>query len=386
MPKLTVGVIFGSRSVEHEVSIISAHQVMHALRQADQEVVPIYITREGQWFTGRKLLDLKAFKDFTPAGLERVTLLPEPGRGLLRHPDEGGLFKKKVVAPLDVVFPVLHGTLGEDGTLQGLLELADLPYVGSGVVGSAVGMDKIIMKSIFRENGLPVVNYRGFARSEWERQPDEVVRRIEESLKYPLFVKPANLGSSVGISKARTPEELRFALEVASHYDRRLIVEEAVENAIEINCSVLGSDDPIPSVCEQPVTWEEFLDYDDKYLRGNAKQGMKGAARRIPAPISEELTQTIQNLAVSAFRALDCRGLARIDFLVSSDEQQPYVNEINTIPGSLAFYLWEATGVRFDQLVNQLVELALDSHREKGKTTYTYESRILQQWTGSTKA
>jgi D-alanine-D-alanine ligase len=378
--RLTVGVIFGSRSVEHEVSIITAQQVMQALRQANHEVVPLYITKSGLWFTGPKLLDLKAFQDFHPAGLERVTLLPEPGGGLLRHPQAGGLFRKKELLPLDVVFPVVHGTFGEDGTLQGLLELADLPYVGAGVVGSAVGMDKLLMKSIFRDHGLPVVDFLGFARSEWERQPDQLIQRIEESFAYPLFVKPCNLGSSVGISKVRSTEELRAALEVASHYDRRLMVEAAVEKALEINCAVLGSDDPIPSVCEQPIGWEEFLNYDDKYVRGNAKQGMKGAGRRIPAPIPEELTQTLQGLAVAAFRALDCRGVARVDFLVDPREQRPYVNEINTIPGSLAFYLWEATGIRFDQLVNQLIELALESHREKKKTTFSYESPLLQQW------
>lgn len=378
--RLTVGVIFGSRSVEHEVSIISAQQVMRALQQAHHEVVPLYITKAGLWFTGPKLLDMKAFQDFHPAGLERVTLLPEPGCGLLRHPQAGGLFRRKEFLHLDVVFPVVHGTFGEDGTLQGLLELADLPYVGAGVVGSAVGMDKLLMKSILRDHGLPVVNFLGFPRSEWERQPDRVIQRIEESFSYPLFVKPCNLGSSIGISKVRSTEELREALEVASHYDRRLMVEAAVEKALEINCSVLGSDDPIPSACEQPIGWEEFLNYEDKYVRGNAKQGMKGADRRIPAPISEELTQTLQNLAVAAFRALDCRGVARVDFLVDPQEQRPYVNEINTIPGSLAFYLWEASGIRFDQLVNQLLELALESHREKKKTTFSYESPLLRQW------
>lgn len=385
MSRLTVGVIFGSRSVEHEVSIITAQQVMQALRQADHDVVPIYITKSGQWFTGRQLADLKAFQDFDPSGLERVTLLPEPGHGLLRHPHKWSLFRRKELVRLDVVFPVLHGTMGEDGTLQGLLELADLPYVGAGVVGSAVGMDKILMKSIFRDNGLPVVNFRGFARSEWERQPDRLLQEIEATFSYPLFVKPCNLGSSIGISKVHSSEELRSALEVASHYDRRLLVEAAVEKALEINCSVLGNDDPIPSVCEQPIGWEEFLNYDDKYIRGNVKQGMKGAARRIPAPISEELTQTLQGLAVAAFQALDCRGVARVDFLVDPEEQRPYVNEINTIPGSLAFYLWEAAGIRFDQLVNQLIELALESHREKKKTTFSYDSRILQQGTGESR-
>jgi D-alanine-D-alanine ligase len=277
------------------------------------------------------------------------------------------------------VFPCVHGTFGEDGTLQGLFELADLPYVGAGVVGSATGMDKIIMKAAFQAAGLPVVGYLWFRRSRWERSPDEVLDEVESRLRYPLFVKPANLGSSIGISKARRRDDLKGALEVAASYDRRLLVEEAVDNAVEINCSVLGNDDPIPSVCEQPVAWQEFLSYEDKYLRGEKGQGMKGASRRIPAPISPELTRRIQGLAVAAFQVVDCAGIARVDCLLNEATEEVFVNEINTIPGSLSFYLWEPSGVSFVELTDRLIQLALERHAEKAKTHYSYDSTILRK-------
>jgi D-alanine-D-alanine ligase len=280
----------------------------------------------------------------------------------------------------------VHGTYGEDGTLQGLLELAGLPYVGAGVVGSAVGMDKIVMKAAFRAAGLPIVRYTWFTRARFEREPDEVLDEVERDLRYPLFVKPANLGSSVGITRATDRAELRQALEVAASYDRRLLVEEGVERAIEVNCSVLGNEDPMPSVLEQPVTWQEFLKYEDKYLRGSKGQGMESAARRIPAPIPPDLTRRIQGLAVEAFRAVDCAGIARIDFLVDESAGAVYVNEINTIPGSLSFYLWEPSGVSFPELVDRLIQLALERHAERAKTTYTYDSSLLRQIVAGAKA
>lgn len=372
MARLRVGVIFGSRSVEHAVSIITAHQVMGALDRARYEVVPIYIGHDGGWFTGEALLRLGSFRRLETAGLERIAILPDPGvRGLVSKPGRPRWFGRPILPPLDVAFPVVHGTHGEDGTLQGLLELADLPYVGAGVVGSAVGMDKIIMKSVFRDSGLPVVEYRGFTRREWQESPDEIIARVEADLEYPVFVKPANLGSSVGISRARDKEGLRFALEVAAHYDRRLIVERAVDRAREINCAVLGNAEPMPSVCEEPVPWEEFLSYEDKYLRKGGAEGMKGMARRIPAPIPADLTAEIQGMAVRAFRAIDCRGIARVDFLVDPGRGRAFVNEINTMPGSVAFYLWEPLGIRLPELCDRLIALALEVHEEKRKTLFT---------------
>ncbi len=384
MKRLKIGVIFGSRSVEHEVSIITAHQVMQAIDTNKYEIVPIYITKEGHWVTGEKLLKLESFKDIVllVSGLQRAYIAPDSSVDSL----VGGSrkwFRDKVLKKIDVVFPLVHGTYGEDGTLQGLLELANIPYIGAGVLGSALGMDKIAMKAVFKENQLPVLNYIWFLRNEWEDKQHEIICRIEAALKYPLFVKPANLGSSIGISKAKNRENLICAVNVASHYDRRLIVEESLEGGIEINCSVLGNDEPIASVCEQPVSWEEFLNYDEKYLSGGKTTGLKGAERRIPAPISQGLTQKIQKLAIDAFKAIDCRGISRVDFIVNSKKVEIFLSEINTMPGSIAFYLWKASGVAFSELIDKLVNLALSIQKEKNRNTYDYNTKIITNLTGN---
>ena len=291
--KLRVAVVFGSRSVEHEVSIISAIQAMDAMDPRRFEPLPIYITKEGRWITGPELRRIDSYKD--QSGLvnrcRSVYLRPEPFGNRLFMEELGPFGTRRTrVTVVDVVFPLVHGTYGEDGTLQGLFELAALPYVGAGVVGSAVGMDKIVMKAAFQAQGLPVVNYLWFTRKRWQSATDEVADEVERTLTYPLFVKPANLGSSVGITKANDRAGLFDAVEVAAHYDRRLLVEEAFEGGIEVNCSVLGNDDPQPSVCEQPIAWTEILSYEDKYLRGgkakggSAGAGMASLTRRIPAP------------------------------------------------------------------------------------------------------
>jgi D-alanine-D-alanine ligase len=349
-----------------------------------------------------------AYKDL-PGLLSRcrpVYLRPEPNGNRLFMEEPGPLGTKRTrVTELDVVFPVVHGTYGEDGTLQGLLELAGVPYVGAGVVGSAVGMDKIMMKAAFQANDLPVVNYVSFTRKRWQSAASDVAAEVERTLRYPLFVKPANLGSSIGISRARDRAGLFDAIEIAANYDRRLLVEESFEGGIEVNCSVLGNDEPIASVCEQPITWTEVLTYEDKYLRGagskgNGKgkasgssggtgsvssssegsaEGMASLTRRIPAPISDDLTKRIQQLAVQAFQAVDCAGLARVDFLVDPVSGRVCVNEINTMPGSLSFYLWEPSGIPFSSLVERLIDLALERHRERQQTTYSYDSALLQK-------
>ncbi len=380
MGKLRIGVILGSRSVEHEVSIVTAQQVMQAMNKDKYEVIPIYITKEGHWFTGKKLLKLESFKDLQSliSGLEKAYISPDPSVKSLVMVSKKW-FRKASIEEIDVAFPLVHGTYGEDGTLQGLLELANIPYVGAGVLGSAIGMDKIVMKALFKENQLPTVKYVWFLRNKWKNKQEEIITEIEANLKYPFFIKPANLGSSIGISKAKNREDLVQALDVASHYDRRLIVEESLEGCIEINCSVLGNEEPISSVCEQPVLWEEFLNYDEKYLRGGKTSGLKGLQRRIPAPISQELTEKIQQLAIKAFKSIDCRGIARVDFLVNTEKEEVFINEINTIPGSISFYLWEATGIKFSELVDRLIDLAMDTFKEKSKTTYSYDSALLKQ-------
>jgi D-alanine-D-alanine ligase len=417
MAKTRLAVIFGSRSVEHEVSVITAQQVMAAADADRYEIVPIYVTKQGEWLTGASLVDPSGayFRDpekFREPGrldgVERVALAPIPGRRALTRLDGGGLslFRRGAAPEIDVAFPAVHGTHGEDGTLQGLLELADVPYVGAGVAAAAVGMDKILTKAAFQAAGLPVVESRWYTRGQYQQEPERVLAEIEEALGYPVVVKPAVLGSSIGVTRVGSRDDLRFALEVACSYGRRLLVERAVEPLIEVNCAVLGNDEPIPSVCEQPVPAAEVLSFADKYLRSGkgptppassptveggdtaAAQGATGAGgmaqaqRIIPAPISDELTTWIQGLAVSAFRAVDCAGIARVDFLVTPDEQQVYVNEINTMPGSLSFYLWEPSGVPFPALVDRLVELALERHADKGRTTYSYDTDLLQRMGG----
>jgi D-alanine-D-alanine ligase len=386
--KLRVGVVFGSRSVEHEVSIITALQAMDAMDPRRYEVIPIFITKEGQWLTGPDLRRVEAYQD-VPALVARcqpVLLRPEPAGGRLFVQERGPLGLQKMRAlPLDCLFPCVHGTLGEDGTLQGLFELADIAYVGSGVVGAAVGMDKIVMKAAFKAQGLPVVRYLPLVRWRLEREPEALLDEVEQSLRYPLYVKPANLGSSVGISTAQDRASLRQALEVAANYDRRLLVEEGVAGAREINCSVLGDDvEAQPSVCEEPLRWTDVLSYEDKYIQGGkggaASSGMASQKRRIPAEISPEQTAEIQRLAVEAFRAVDAAGVARIDFLLDQADGRIYVNEINTLPGSLSFYLWEPSGVAFPALIDRLIELARSRHRERRRTTFTYDSKLIQQF------
>jgi D-alanine-D-alanine ligase len=395
--KQRIGVVFGSRSVEHDVSVVTGLQVMDALDPRRYDVVPIYIARDGLWYSGPELRSVQAYRD-TPALLARcqhVFLKPEPDGGRLYVEEHGRLGLRKIRAlQLDCILPTIHGTFGEDGTIQGLFELADLPYVGAGVVGSAVGMDKIIMKAAFRSEGLPVVKYLWLTRARWEREREAVLDEVEGSLRYPLYVKPANLGSSVGINTAHDRASLASGLDVAAAYDRRLLVEEGVENAREINCSVLGDDQEArPSVCEEPVRWTEVLTFEDKYIQGEKSAkgstsggGMAGAKRRIPAELSPERTAEAQRLVLAAFRAVDAAGLARIDLLLDESAGTFYVNEINTLPGSLSFYLWEPTGLSFPALLDRLIELARARHRDRRRTTFSYDSKLIEQFgRGGTK-
>ena len=384
MSKYNVALIFGGCTPEHEVSIVTAHQVCIAL-QENYHVIPIYITKNGEWLTGDALRDLSSFTDGNlphPADFDKVSVEfhPNPQFVVTSKHWLGQNLRKRTVLPVDVVFPSIHGMHGEDGTLQGLLELMNLPYVGARVVGSAVGMDKIMMKAILSENGLPILPYLYWTHHEWETRRAELLKKVETRLPYPLFVKPAMSGSSIGVSRVKNQDELCAAAEVAGHYSRRTLVETAVENPLEINCAVMGTDDPTASVCEQPVTREtEFLSFDDKYIHQNGESsGMAGADRKIPAPISEKLTLHIQNLAIQTFQVLDCAGVARIDFLVDANENV-YVNEINTIPGSYSYYLWTHQGIAFPQLVSELIDLAGSAHAEKNTLTYTYTTNLLSQ-------
>ena len=383
MSKHNVALIFGGCTPEHEVSIVTAHQVYLAL-QENHHVIPIYVTKNGEWLTGDALRDLSVFTDGTlphPPDFDKITIEfhPEPQFVITGKHWIGKNVQKRTPLPVDVVFPAIHGMHGEDGTLQGLLELMNLPYVGAGVVGSAAGMDKIIMKAILGENALPVLPYLYWTRHDWETQRNAVLKEVDATLDYPLFVKPAMSGSSIGVSHVKNQAELCTAAEVAGQYSRRILVEKAVERPLEINCAVMGLDELIPSVCEQPVTHTQFLSFDDKYIHQESENsGMAGAERKIPAPISEELTLHIHSLATRTFRVLDCAGVARVDFLVDT-EHNVYVNEINTIPGSYSYYLWTHQDIGFPKLVSELIDLAFKAHTQKNSLTYTYTTNLLSQ-------
>lgn len=395
MSKLQLGVFFGSRSCEREVSIISALQMMNHVDTEKYDVVPVYIDQDGAWYTGSALRELRTFAPFhaDAKGVENVNLDLTSGSGaLLAYRPGKGLFtpaKLEVVARLDVCFLVLHGLHGEDGALQGLLEMANLPYTSTGVVGSAVGMDKIIMKQFFRGAGLPVLPGCWFQRSAFEKNGQSVADQVEKELGYPVFVKPANLGSSIGVSRADNREELMDSLSLAFEYDRRVLVEKGLDRPMELNCSVLGWDAEVEaSPIEMPLRPEgdNMLDFKDKYLQGaGASKGMASLSRVLPAQIGEELTGEIQEMSRQIFRMLDCKGVVRIDYMFDKATEKVFITEINTIPGSLAFYLWEAKGVKYPELIDRMVTYARRAHEEKNSRNYAYTSDILKNYAGGSK-
>jgi len=393
--KLRVGVLFGGRSGEHEVSLLSAASVLNAIDRSKYDVVPIGISKEGRWLTSgesQRLLKgeqqaenprhLRAGDpEYTPGAAvlargDSVLVPPEP-RGEQQHSlipfESGGVEHPPAhqAIDVDVIFPVLHGTFGEDGTIQGLLELAGIPYVGAGVLGSAAGMDKDVMKRLFAAADLPIVKHVTILRSEWETKPKRTRMQIEARLKYPVFVKPANLGSSVGISKAHDGKELGPAMDLAASYDRKIVIEQGVgekKKAREIECSVLGNDDPKASVPGEIVPMKEFYDYAAKYLD-------EGSELVIPAKLSKSMTKQVQQTAIAAFKAVDCAGLARVDFLLDPSSDKLYLNEINTMPGftAISMYpkLWAATGIEYPKLIDSLIQLAMERHAEKSRNVYS---------------
>ncbi|MCY3718799.1 MAG: D-alanine--D-alanine ligase [Anaerolineaceae bacterium] len=374
----TVAVIFGGRSVEHDVSIVTASQVMRALDRDRFEVVPVYINREGSWYGGEPLLELASFDGDVTAREGVYPLLLSPDRrhhGLLLQP-LAGRFRRSRLQRIDVVFPAIHGTHGEDGTLQGLLELADVPYVGCLTLGSALANDKISARAVLQQQGIPLVPALHFHRQQWRDDPDSILARIREQLQWPVFVKPATAGSSIGIGRADDEPLLRASIDVATHFDRRVLVEQGISGHVEINCSVLGnSPDLRASALEQPLSWDDFLTYEEKYLHG--PEGMKGAGRIIPAPLDEGLTRRIQEMAIRAFRAIDGHGIARIDFFVKPETNEIWLGEINTMPGSLAAWLWQESGLSFPELLEELIDLARAAGVEKRRNSYDYRSDLI---------
>lgn len=384
---LNIAVFFGGKSSEHDVSVVTALQMMENLDRGKYNIIPIYITRDGDWYTGEKLTDINTFKNFD-IGNKELTRCYLPAntraRQLFKFEREHSLFKRDngVIASLDAAVLAMHGLNGEDGSLQGLLQLAQVPFTSCGVLGSAAGMDKILMKAAFQGAGFPVLDYIYFDRGQLKREAEILAGRAEERFNYPMFVKPANLGSSIGISKAKNRQELINAMEIAAHYDRRILVERGIDSLEEVNCSALGFGSSVRvSVCEMPVTWEEFLTYDEKYMRGakkgTDKQGMQSLSRRIPAPISEQMTAQIQDYTKRAFQLFDCKGVIRIDYIIDKTDNSLYINEINTIPGSFAFYLWEASGLKYKDLLDELIQYAIKAYEDSSSSEYAYKSDIL---------
>jgi D-alanine-D-alanine ligase len=370
--KIRVGIVFGGRSGEHEVSLASAQSVMDAIDKEKYEVVPVGITKEGRWIASGD--PMKALRAGDAEASRPAAILGDPShRGLMRLEDTEQAIEATNLTELDVIFPVLHGPYGEDGTVQGLLELAGIPYVGAGVIGSALGLDKAAFKDVMRAHGFPVVDQVLLKRKEWDADPEGVMDRVEAALDYPVFTKPANLGSSVGISKCDNRTELATGLAEAARYDRKLIVEEGVPAAREIEVSVLGNDDPIASVPGEVIPSREFYSYESKYF----DEGEDASELLIPAPLSPEMTEQVRELAVEVYKAIDCAGMARADFLLSGETGELYVNEVNTIPGftSISMYpkLWEATGISYPELIDRLIELAIERYEDKDRSETSYQ-------------
>lgn len=374
MKKVRLGVIYGSKSVEHEVSVITALQLMKNADPKTYDVVPIYIDKNGRWLTGEHLKRIESYRHLEL--IHKNIAYP-----MLASPDtkETSLTctdKHEALGSIDVAVVCCHGTLGEDGTVQGLLELAGVPYQGPGVLGSAVCMDKIMTKQVLESMGFPVVKYIWFNAQEWKESKTTVMKRFE-ALRYPLYVKPSNLGSSVGISRAKDKKGLLYAIDVALHFDTRILVEEEAVGCIEVNASVLGYLHLKVSTLEQPLKTDEILSYADKYERGGKKSGMASLNRRIPAPISSSLTEKIQDAALSVFKTLDLSGVVRIDFLVDAGSEKYWVNEVNTIPGSMSFYLWQATDLDYPHLIDALVKTAFERQSARKGFIKSISSNIL---------
>ena len=407
--KIKVGVIFGGKSVEHEISIISALQAIQSLNPEKYDVVPIYVTKNNEFYTGYAVGDIAYYRGDINDLLkisQRVLLVNDENRvKLIAYPIKR--FSKGYVDYIDVAFPIVHGTNVEDGTLQGFLSMLNIPYVGCDVLSSAVGMDKYVMKTVLKENGIPVLDCKCYTGNRYDCDNEGVVDEIEREIGYPVIVKPVNLGSSIGISKASDRAKLYEALDTAFCYANKVLVETAVQNLKEINCSVLGDyEDAQASECEEPINADEILSFKDKYLGQSAGGGAKGGAkggklgtksgaktgtkggskgsgmaslsRKIPAEITDEQRTTIRELAVKAFQVLGCSGVSRIDFMMDSKTGQIWLNEINTIPGSLSFYLWEPLGMPYSELLDRMIALSLKREREEESITYAFDSNVLQ--------
>lgn len=390
--KLNIAVFFGGESVEHEVSIISAHQAIEALDKNKYNVIPVYISKERKLYVSDLLKDMSNYKDLKQliSQCTQVSITSEDNRVVIR-PVKPSLFGPKELGTIDVAIPVMHGTNGEDGTIQGFFEMLKVPYAGCDLYGAAIGQDKVLQKNVLSDNNLPITNWFWVYGSEMDTHQSEILDKVHR-LIYPVIIKPARTGSSVGISIAHNDEEYLACFDEARQYDEKIITEKVVKPMREINCSVVGdSYSCVASVLEEvsSVSQDELLSFSDKYLGGGkssksqGSKGMASTARIVPAPLTDEQTRLVQQLAKETFRVLGTSGVCRIDFLMDADTKKVYVNEINTIPGSLAFYLWQAAGVSFSELMDKLVELALDRERRRSKMTFSYETNILSNFSAS---
>ncbi len=397
--KVKVGVIFGGESVEHEVSIISAIQAMNKIDQEKYDIIPIYITKDREWYTGEMLRDIDSYRDLSLVKkyAKNVILCCENGYYYLKQ--KRGLLNKNI-SDIDIIFPIVHGTNVEDGTLQGYLQTIGVPYVGSNVYSSVVGQDKYYMKRIFEGENLPITKFTWFYDYDYKNNSEEVLKKINK-LKYPLIVKPATTGSSVGIKTAANEEELVVAIEEAINYDNKIIVEEMVENLREVNISVLGNyENQKLSEIEEVISNNKFLTFEDKYI-GNSKtkgkigvksynkmfpsKGMLSASRKIPAEITEKERKEIEEIAIKAFKCLGSSGVCRIDFLIDDKSKKVYINEINSIPGSLAFYLWEPKGVKYTELLDDMINIGIKDYKKRNSKTHSFDSNILAEYRSGAK-
>lgn len=385
--KIKLGVIFGGETVEHEVSIISALQAIQNLNKDKYEVIPLYISKDRTWYTGHVLMDIESYKDFDfiKKYTKKVTLYKKDGKFYLQNTT--GLFRRDIT-DLDIILPVVHGNNVEDGTLAGYLDTIGIPYVGSHVLGAALGQDKVTMKQVMMSEDLPIVDFTWFYDNEYLENKDEILKNIKK-LGYPVVVKPATLGSSVGITFVKSEKEIESAIDEAISYDTKIVVEKAVENLVEVNSSVLGNyEHQRVSPLEEVMGVDEILSYSDKYLsnsktKGSGSKGMASASRIIPARISKELTDEIKETSKKVFRLLNFSGVVRIDYLIDSKSKKFYVNEPNTIPGSLSFYLWKEDGLKYEDLLDEMISIAIREYKNKSKKVRSFESNILSGFSGS---
>lgn len=382
MTNSTLIVAFGGVSPEHEVSVITAHQAIAALTDLGISVYPLYVTKSGKWLTGEVLLDLQSFSDLQALETKAIPCtISRNSDGLpILIDTRSTFFKKPTTWPITFMLLAFHGSDGENGSFQGLCNIFNIPYSGSGVLGAAIGMDKVIAKKLAKQAGIPVVDWVDFNEREWISSPAHWLDQIKQ-LEYPLIVKPTHLGSSIGLSKVTSVEELEWAIESVFRYDDQVLVEKAIDPLLEINCSVIGdSFENQTSVCEQPIAKGQTLSYEDKYLsEAQSSKGMASADRIIPAPIDEAISEEIRNMAASLFSLLHAKGLVRIDFLVDPTTQRIYFNEINTIPGSFSFYLWQHSQLTFPEVLQKLIQLGLKEHRIKNGRVRSYETNLLSK-------